>query len=143
MRCARTLAVAPGTVIDQAYANREVKRSEPVNRGMLDAGAEALDRFNAVNESESESERHPSLPFRLKLLDGLHDAVLPRRDVDGRFSLTISDTQAWRDRMLPGLGQLTLLRYLRFADCLGFPAFDFDRVEALDSGNAGEEGAWS
>lgn len=111
-----------GLSLLQSYLNHETTRAQPLLQEVFDTCADVLSKFPEVDDEVIET--RPNICLCMQFLVEMKDAIMPTPDFHEQAKLSIDEVVDWRDRLILGMQQLGVARYLWIADSLGFHAWD-------------------
>lgn len=109
-----------GLSILQSYLNHEATRAQPLMQEVLDNCAAILRMFPEIDDHVIES--RPNICQCMQILVDMKEAIMPAQDLSEQITLSIDNISDWRDRLIAGILQLGVARYLWIADSLDFGA---------------------
>ena len=109
-----------GLSILQSYLDHETKRAQPLLQESFDSCANVLSKFPEIDDQVIQN--RPNICLCMQILVDMKHAIMPISDFHLEAKLTTDQVVDWRDRLLKGMQQLGIARYLWIADSLNFGA---------------------
>lgn len=111
-----------GMSLLQSYLDVETTRLQPLAQDVFDCYNAVLTKFVDINDQVIDS--RPNLVLSLKVFIDLKTGFAPALDLNEHFTLTLEKICDWRDRLVVGISNIALVKYLWLADSLncGYPS---------------------